>query len=253
MSKGQCCPKNNTLKIVLALVSLGTAMELDEETEGARLEMPSVDLVKAAMGTEPNLATTEMKAAMDVLLNMAMPAVVPQVLKQNCWVSGETTHLSLFTSGQWSSEMASALFLIDNFSEVEQIYFNIGFRDEFGDNIPKEDRREKGAEKKKRKKVIRNTNVGALEEKHAELQMFALDLIATNEGKKKLNDWDHHCCKRRGKKRLGDLEDGRVCTIPRTHEREAGPSYLELVRTRCSDQLGLDIGHVVAAQTNKFK
>ena len=64
-------------------------------------------------------------------LPFAVPAVVPRVLRGREWVKDKTTHVKFFGSS-WVFEMATALLLVDKFSDTGNLKYNLGITDERG-------------------------------------------------------------------------------------------------------------------------
>ena len=172
--------------------------------------MPTLDLVKLAMRSNPTEATEEMKDAMDILLNLAIPAVEPKVMKRKSWIAGETTHRE-FLGKSWKSDFASAFILLQFFSKTAQIYRNLGFWDKENHRIPKDQRVEGGPERKERgKDVTKSTEekIGALHSAHL---VWLKELFESEGAKERMDAWDTHCCSGRGKRKANDEA---VNTVP---------------------------------------
>lgn len=221
-------------------------MDLDKEEEGQLLMMPNVELVKLAMQTSPADATPEMKEAMDVMLNMAIPAVEPRVMKKKHWFNGKTTH-SFFFGDTWPIEFATGLLLLEHFSETSRIYKNLGYWDmKTGHPIPKADRIE--PESKDRSKDICKETEAKIEDDQMALCVWVGDLFEKDGAKKRMDDWDMLCCGNRGKKKSsGD----RLCTVPtRAAQQETAPAEKPIDHTaRLLARSGLVVnGQVVRRQ-----
>lgn len=178
--------------------------------------MPTVELVKSAMETHPAEATEEMKEAMDVLLNMAIPAVEPAVLKRKLWINQDTTH-RLFLGNSWASDFASALILLQCFSKKDQIYRNLGFWDKNNNPIPMDQRVKGGPENKERGKDLTKKTEETIGGQHSRHLMWLKQLFAEEAAQMRMDAWDMHCCSDRGKKRAGS---NLVNTVPHRNSQQ---------------------------------
>ena len=75
------------------------------------------------------------KDAMNFLIKTAIPAVVPRVMRDREWVKNKTTHVEFF-GDSWVFEMATAVLLVDKFSDTGNLKYNLGITDERGNTLP---------------------------------------------------------------------------------------------------------------------
>lgn len=184
-------------------------MDRDKKESGALLIMPTSDMVMSAMQIKPEEATEEQKQAMDILLNMAVPSVVPNVLKSKTWIAEQTTH-SDFIGETWPIDFGSALLLLECFSETHRIYENAGYWDKEGNPIP-EDQRTGVPEKKNRTKDMTKKNQKQIIETHSRLCVEVKEMFGAVGAKERMDAWDMLCCSKRGKKQSnGNV----VSTVP---------------------------------------
>ena len=154
-------------------------------------------------------ADEEQKQAMQFLLTVAVPAVEPKVLRNREWVRNTTTHVDFF-GNSWVCEMATAVLLIDKFSDTGNLTYNLGLTDRSGraletKNVP---------EKKRRKKMHTKTEEKQLQRSYYHLCMFFKKLQSSNGFKERMKAWDDICCGDRGRVSDENRIAARTNTVP---------------------------------------
>ena len=154
-------------------------------------------------------ADENLKKAVHFLLNVAVPAVEPKVLRNREWVKNETTHVK-FLGTSWVCEMATAVLLIDKFSDTGNLTYNLGLTDKSGraletKNIP---------EKKRRKKMHTKTEEKQLQRSYYHLCMFFKKLQNSDKFEERMKAWDDICCGDRGRVSDENRVAARTNTVP---------------------------------------
>ncbi len=146
---------------------------------------------------------------MKFLLTVAVPAVEPKVLRNREWVKNKTTHVKFFGKS-WVCEMATAVLLIDKFSDTGNLTYNLGLTDKSGKaletkNIP---------EKKRRKKMHTKTEEKQLQRSYYHLCMFFKKLQSSDGFEERMKAWDDICCGDRGRVSDENRIAARTNTVP---------------------------------------
>ncbi len=148
---------------------------------------------------------------MSLVLNLAIPAVDPNVLKDRLWTKGVTTHVSFFGSA-WKHEMATALLLIEKFSDVNNLLYNAGIIDDDGNYVTCGSDDPVKPVKKKRKKMQTKTESGLLARDYYMLCGYFHQMQKGEGFKERMAAWDLLCCGDRGREPLQTRKD-RVDTM----------------------------------------
>ena len=158
------------------------------------------------------------KHAMTFLLTIAVPAVVPRVLRGREWVKDKTTHVEFF-GNSWVFEMATALLLVDKFSDTGNLKYNLGITDERGNALPVVN---KPPEKKRRKKMHTKTEEKRLQQSYYHLCKFFQTLRSSSGFEDRMQAWDKMCCGERGRDNDEDLLASRMNTVPTAFQEQEG-------------------------------
>lgn len=175
--------------------------------------IPSLDDVLSAFRTEPPAegTTTPELETMNFFLNVALPAVDPTVLKAATWSSNRGNHFDHFQRS-YPFEIATALLLVGNFSDLTNVLHNAGLVDDQGN---RRDGSPKMPQKKKRKKM---------QTKAVETQICTIyyrrvkqvqAMLREPDFKERMIRWDKKCCSHRNKvEENGPAQ--RANTVPRS-------------------------------------
>ena len=157
------------------------------------------------------------KDAMTFLLTIAIPAVVPRVSRDREWVKNKTTHVAFFGSS-WVFEMATAMLLVDKFSDTGNLKYNLGITDERGNTLPSVS----VPEKKRRKKMHTKTEEKRLQQSYYHLCKFFQTLQSSHGFRDRMKVWDELCCGDRGRECDQDLLASRTNTVPSAFQEQEG-------------------------------
>ncbi len=161
---------------------------------------------------------------MSFVLNLAVPAVDPNVLKDRLWTKGVTTHVSFFGS-VWKHEMGTALLLVEKFSDVNNLLYNAGIIDDDGNYVTCGSNDPVKPVKKKRKKMHTKTESGLLSRHYYMLCGYFIQLQKEEGFKERMAAWDLLCCGERGRDPLQTRKD-RVDTMAAEFGRSgSAPDY----------------------------
>ena len=131
------------------------------------------------------------------LLNHAVPAVEPNVLKSKLWKKA-STHVSFFGKKAWVHEMSTAMILVSKFSDVDNLLYNAGLIDDQGASLTIGTNGPVKPEKKRRKKMHTKTGEAELQKEFYGICRF-LRKLASEEGfEGRMKKWDAICCSDRG-------------------------------------------------------
>ena len=207
---------------------------LTEETyrnnEG-RYEVPAISDIKAAFHhPNPKEAPSALVKAMEFMLTLAIPAVDPNVMKDRLWTKGVTTHVSFFGSA-WKHEMATALLLVEKFSDVNNLLYNAGIVDDKGNYVSCGTDDPVKPAKKKRKKMHTKTESSLLARDYYMLCGYFLKLQKEQGFKERMAAWDLICCGDRGREPLQSRK-ARVDTMAAEfgHSSDATDYFMDFLR-----------------------
>ena len=186
--------------------------------------VPKASLIMAAFEhATPADAPSDIVAAMSFMLNMAVPAVDPNILKDRLWTKGKTTHLSFFGPA-WKHEMATALLLVEKFSDVDNLLYNAGIINEKGEFLDCGTASPVKPIRKKRKKMHTKSESGTLARHYYKLCGYFGDLQKKEGFKERMAAWDLKCCDERGREPLHAPTD-RVDTMAAEFGQSQGTDY----------------------------
>ena len=164
-----------------------------------------------------NQAQEHHRHAMKFLLNTAIPAVVPKVMRDREWVKNKTTHVEFF-GDSWVFEMATAVLLVDKFSDTGNLKYNLGITDERGNTLPSVN----VPEKKRRKKMHTKTEEKRLQQSYYHLCKFFQTVKRSDGFEERMKFWDGLCCSERGRECDEDQLASRTNTVPSAFQEREG-------------------------------
>lgn len=153
---------------------------------------------------------------MKFLLNHAVPAVEPNVIKPKLWKKA-STHIKFFGKDAWPSEMGTALTLIQKFSDVNNLLFNAGLIDSQGTSLAIGDGGPVKPEKKRRKKMHTKLGEAKLMEGFYLHCKFLRKLSEERGFEKRMEKWDAICCSDRATG-VEDSINQPTNTVPRAYQ-----------------------------------
>ena len=157
------------------------------------------------------------KDAMNFLIKTAIPAVVPRVMRDREWVKNKTTHVEFF-GDSWVFEMATAVLLIDKFSDTGNLKYNLGITDERGNTLPAVN----VPEKKRRKKMHTKTEEKRLQQSYYHLCKFFQTIKGSDGFEDRMRYWDGLFCGDRGRECDEDQLASRTNTVPSAFREQEG-------------------------------
>ena len=163
---------------------------------------------------KPDAASTKEMAAMKFLLNVAVPAVEPRLLKPNLWLSNKSTLLS-FLGDSYQYDVAMAILFVLRYSDTYNVLYNMGIVDEEG--VPKDLGGGKPVKpaKKKRKKMKKKSDGQTQEDEYYSCCKWVKRAMSAPDFATRMAAWDRLCCSDRGVSALTNTTAAtRVNTCP---------------------------------------
>lgn len=173
---------------------------------------PVACIIQGLQEVDPDKASVEIREAMKFLLNTAVPAVDPNVLRSRMW-SKSGTHVGFFGKTNWSHEIATALILMSKFSDLDNLLYNAGLVDEEGNRIQVSEGVPQKPKKKKRKKMQTKMGEKELQADYYKLCKFLRRLAKEDGFELRMKRWDELCCGDRSGC-PASLIDQRTNTVP---------------------------------------
>ena len=162
-------------------------------------------------------AKQQHKDAIKFLIETAIPAVAPKVLRDREWVRNKTTHVEFF-GDSWVFEMATAVLLIDKFSDTGNLKYNLGITDERGNTLPSKI----VPDKKRRKKMHTKTEEKRLQQSYYHLCKFFQTIKGSDGFEDRMKYWDGLFCGDRGRECDEDQLASRTNTVPSIFREQEG-------------------------------
>ena len=177
------------------------------------------------MGTDPDEASDDMKNAMSFFLNTVIPCVDPDVGRKQDWLGAHGGTLMEKFAGCWHYEMATALLILQEYSDTENLEHNA--------NIPADnDLTSETSAKKKRKRLHSKHQRKGLQDCYYGLCKKMQILQQESGFGERMAAWERACSPNKHAKQLRGPGD-RVNVVPTEHRAGANNtenSFLDFIQ-----------------------